>query len=153
MLCRVSNDASYGLDQGSDVTSAEAVDVYPGHYPDRCPPESASRSDMIAYRLVDGAITTEADFLSHPELVTLGLRRPPSRPYQDDCIASGLSVLDSQEAAARKRLAAGPMRKKRIAAGSINHSGLVLQTSGDLAHHTWWRPSNDVEWQNFKVVD
>jgi hypothetical protein len=134
------------------VTAAEfgAQADWPQGYPEQCPPSDATVSDVVVYRIVDTEPPTERDFLSHPALVALGERAP--RNYPDECMAAGLSVFDSHGAAERTRQSVGPMRNKFIAAGSINNSGRIMQTTTKSEHHTWWRPASDAQWTNFQVV-
>lgn len=122
---------------------------WPAHYPSDCPPEDACPSNEVFFRIVDGSNPTIRDFLSHTELVAMGLRRPI--PDADPVLAAGLSMESTLEAAERTRQSNGPMRRKKIARGSLQLSGVEKQTGSRQSHHTWWRPVDDAAWRGFQV--
>ncbi|MFD6064522.1 hypothetical protein [Rhodococcus wratislaviensis] len=125
---------------------------WPAHYPSQCPPVDAEPAVGTYFRLVDAAPPTGEDILSHVELKNAGLRFRNRDFGNEQCIASGFSIFDTQFAAERTRSAVGPLRKKRIAKVDVSGSGVVKQTGGNTSHHTWWRPASDDDWTSCVVV-
>jgi hypothetical protein len=126
--------------------------AWPADFPASCPPRDAAASDDAFYRLVDSDPVTERDFWSLKQRVDAGLQRmPPNAEGVDECILVGTSVYEDQETITRIRGSVGPLKKKLIAVGSLDNSGVVKRTRGD-GHHTWWRPVEDEAWQLFEVV-
>lgn len=105
--------------------------------------------DMF-YRLVDSDPVREQDFWSYKQLLDAGIERPRSTE-PDSCMAVGVSVFDTRENADRVRGAFGALRRKHVASGSLDGSGVVKQT-GRQGHHTWWRPVDDSVWRDFVVA-
>lgn len=129
-----------------DPSGANAT--WPQHFPDGCPPDDAEPTDSVRYRLVDNDPPLEDDFWSEHELVAAG--RKPARRV-DPILAAGVSVLETPEYAAKVRSSFGAFRAKRVAAGSLENSGVEKQT-GRAGHRTWWRPIGDGAWSRFQVL-
>lgn len=100
------------------------------------------------FRLVRQSPPDESDFWCEVELVAAGLKPPRNA---DSILACGVSVLSTREDAERVRASFGAFRKRRIAVGSLAHSGVALRTGGQSGHHTWWRPLGDSAWRGFQV--
>lgn len=107
--------------------------MWPHYFPDQCPPPAARAEELRAYRLVDQAPPTRADFL--PLVV-----EQPHRKFDPQllCYACGVSVFKNI-ADLRSRMARyKPLRGKRIAACFIRATdGLILESFSD-SHVTWW---------------
>lgn len=103
------------------------------------------------FRLVDGSPVKEQDFWSLKQRVDAGLQRmPPQAMEEEECVLVGTSIFDDAEAVQNLRKAVGPLKRKRVAAGSLGGSGVVKKTRGPN-HHTWWRPDGDEAWRDFVV--
>lgn len=98
-----------------------------------CPPPDAEPCLGDVYRLVESASPTESDFVSHFE-------RYPGRDWNDqECIARGLSVCLTFEAAARLRKRIKAFAAHKVALASIAPAiGVIKQTGSNPDHHTWW---------------
>ena len=120
----------------------ESVGEWPDHYPESCPPGDADTPAGTCYRLVKKAQIAERDFMSYLELHLKGLRFSGEKPWDDskDCLAAGLSVHPTKEAADQKRKSSGGMRRLKIAEGNIDGVGRIANTSSnsDPHHQTWW---------------
>lgn len=58
----------------------------------------------------------------------------------NECIARSLSVFDEYESAIRLKKLLPAMRMKPIFEIPLQEKdGLILQTSNDLHHYSWWR--------------
>ncbi|NDK92626.1 hypothetical protein GYA93_24240 [Gordonia desulfuricans] len=93
--------------------------------------------------------------MSHLELYIKGLRFKDRQPWDDDCMASGLSVYETKEAAEQKRGATGGMRRLKIAEGDVTGLGRIATTppKNSAGHQTWWVPEEVDPEQIFTVVD
>lgn len=107
--------------------------------PENCPPEDVSvANDDVFFRMtLNEDRTVPEDWVNYLTLY-------PNQNYSDEqrVYAAGLSVMDSQEAAENKmRL---PWMKKKGFKGLakislIPEDGVVLQTTNETNHFTWWR--------------
>ncbi|MGH3898830.1 MAG: hypothetical protein ACRDTA_11380 [Pseudonocardiaceae bacterium] len=106
------------------------------------------------YRLVDGDIPTPDDFRNHFELLAAGQVRSRYWKPEKDCQAAGLSISGDLVEIKNLRQATGPLRRKKIARGTIDSSGAMKPTPGAAhkSHHTWWRHKVDDSWQRFRTV-
>ena len=101
--------------------------------PDGCPPGDAHQTDAEVYRLVASIPPTPADFESHYD------RFPERQPWDDECMARGLSVFVTYEAAQRYRKRYKSLRSNKIAVGTLTPQlGVIKQTTLTVDHHTWW---------------
>lgn len=125
--------------------------AWPEHFPQNCPPSDAWPAQGEFFRLVPTEPFTEEDFESHVEKFLKGQLK--QRFWNDECTASGLSLLATRDGAEATRNAVGPLRGHIITQGRIDQSGLVKKTSSKTAscHHTWWRPNGDIAWRSFTV--
>lgn len=126
------------------------MSVWPGSYPESCPPHDAEPSHEVFYRLVESAPPGEGDFWSHRELVAAGKQK--ARRNVDPCLAAGVSIFDSQGEAEKTRASVPALRDRLLATGSPSGSGVLKQTGHNKSHHTWWRPLLDEAWACFEVV-
>ena len=129
----------------------ERTEVWPEDFPDQCPPAEAVIARGEVYRLIDGDAPTLDDFASAYTL-------KPARFHGEEegvlCMSMGLSVCGTLDDIRRTKTI-GPLRKKHIALGSIDGSGVQLDTPArdKPTHQTWWRPATDTCWTGFKVVE
>lgn len=95
--------------------------------------------------------------MSNLELLLKGLRFTDGKTWDDskDCLAAGLSVHPTKEAADQKRKSSGGMRRMKIAEGNIDGVGLIADTStrSDPHHHTWWVEKDFDPLPVFSVVE
>jgi len=126
---------------------------WPESFPPACPPEDAVAAKGEFFRLVDDVPPVSDDFKSNLELRRLGVRFKGQR-WSDDCIAAGLSVTQEFEDLKRLRESVGPMRKKKIAVGRVDGSGVMKATPSlsQASHYTWWRRVGDESWKTFRIV-
>lgn len=96
-----------------------------------CPPNDAMPCTSVMYRLVAAPQIAPTDFISHFELY-------PSRSFPDECIARGLSVFLSFEAACKLRKRFRAYSQFRIAVASFPEAVGVIKQTGSCHHHTWW---------------
>lgn len=102
--------------------------------PDNCPPSEAwEPNNEVYYRLVDSHPPTVRDFASNREL-------QPQRRLKSvtECEARSLSVYDNVEEC-RKVQKFPALRNKQVAKVALMpECGVVLQTTSNLFHHSWW---------------
>jgi hypothetical protein len=118
---------------------------FPTHFPNQCPPATASDATGDPFRLVDNNPPTASDFISYH---LLGKKYDKAK----HCEACGLSVFVREEDV-RQFLKAIPFfRKKHVAKGTVAADwGKVAQT-GRFSHHTWWIPEGKSPELIFKVT-
>ena len=121
------------------------MDYYEELPPD-CPPEEAQPSVASFYRL--GSIPPkDSDFWSHR-------RRFPKKFFRvSECTARSVSVYDDFEAVKKLRAMYEKMAAMPIFQVDLTEKdGLVLQTSGDKHHFSWWR-STQFDLSMIKILD
>jgi hypothetical protein len=132
------------------------VGEWPDHYPESCPPGDATTPAGACYRLVKKAQPEERDFMSHLEMHLKGVRFT-EKNWADskDCLAAGLSVYPTKDAAEQKRKSNGGMKRLKIAEGDITGVGLLGDTSSksDPHHQTWWVEENFDPVPIFQVIE
>ncbi|MCZ4520729.1 hypothetical protein O4220_19645 [Rhodococcus ruber] len=134
------------------MTSDPGAEVeWPSHYPNQCPPADAAPAEGVFYRLVDELPPTGDDVLSHMQIKLDG-RRFQDRNFDDECMASGLSLFNDDAPLLKKRAKLPALRKKMLAKGDISGPGKIKQSGADISHYTWWRPIGDNGWESFEVV-
>lgn len=131
--------------------------TWPGHYPDACPPEGAVEPHGTRYRFVKKKTIQARDFESRLEQYISGARFQDGKDWDDseDCMASGLSVYATKEAAERKRGSTGGMRRLKLAEGDVTGLGRIADTppKNTTGHQTWWVPNGVDPVDIFTVVD
>ncbi|QLH67075.1 hypothetical protein HXV88_11735 [Aeromonas veronii] len=114
---------------------------WPSDFPENCPPEEATVSGDVFYRLVDCIPPTKDDFLRSCD--------EPRNKGRDIKSASdvinvhGLSIFrDERDAWKTKDKYKRPMRNKKLVSGALNADlGVVAQTYTP-SHHTLWLYEN-----------
>jgi hypothetical protein len=98
-----------------------------------CPPPDAQPCSGDIYRLVSSVPPTESDFESHFD-------KYADRDWKgQECIARGLSVCLSFDAAAKLRKRFKAYAAHKVALASIMPAmGVIKQTGQNADHHTWW---------------
>src|SRR4051794_11688442 len=99
---------------------------WPDHFPPSCPPPDAVEASGEMYRLVNSDPLTSVDFMSHMERLAAGMLK--KRYWNDDCVASGLSVFVERDEADYVRRSVGPLRGAQLARGSIDNAGFMKHT-------------------------
>jgi hypothetical protein len=104
---------------------------FPKHFPEQCPPDTASDVRGELFRFVTHKPPDASDFVSH---YSLGKKFDKGKL----CQACGLSVLLT-EADVKECLKTSPFfRKKYIARGRVAPEWGKIAQTGKGAHHTWW---------------
>jgi hypothetical protein len=104
-------------------------------YPIGCPPVDAQPCIGSVYRLVAASPINAGDFVSYFE-------QQPARNWADPCLARGLSICITYEAAVRLRKRIGALRGHKAAVAQLDASaGVIKKTTASPDHHTWWRDS------------
>lgn len=104
---------------------------WPNHYPDDCPPASASDAvGTSVYRLVAGRVPTDEDFKSYFDLGKAG----------PECERRGLSVAMAPDPLRRLRRVVPAKRHHSICKLQC-HDGKLAQTGAKVTHYTWWIPN------------
>lgn len=123
------------------IKLANYIDVYGEHWaddlPENCPPEDvcvAEGDDFYRFTQEEDTIR-EDDWFNYLTLL-------PNNHFTEEqkVLASGLSLVDSLDAAEKKLLLPGMKKFKGIACISlIPEDGVILQTGCSVHHFTWWR--------------
>jgi len=79
--------------------------MWPGFFPENCPPNNANEHVELIYRALASETPTESDFMSFQE-------KNPNKTYENPCIACGLSVFDSL-VEIRRVIEVSPLLKKK----------------------------------------
>lgn len=101
--------------------------------PDQCPPgEAFTPKEFICYRLVDGDIPEDKDFLSHRHIF-------PHKTFNaPECRARSLSVFkDKNDLSGILMLAAH--RNKSVVQVTLSPGDGVALKTGKNSHYSWWR--------------
>lgn len=107
--------------------------------PDNCPPEEVyTASDETFYRM-----TFNEDRVVPEDWVNY-LQLHPERNFtaEQRIYAAGLSLMDSEDAALNKMKLPGIKRlgfKGLAKISLIPEDGVILQTTNENSHYTWWR--------------
>jgi hypothetical protein len=114
--------------------------------PPDCPPIEAFVPVETYFRL--GSIPPrDSDFWSHRE------RFPHKQFHVSECVARSLSVFDTLKAALHLKELLPAMRNKPIFQLELTEiDGLILQTSKDKHHFSWWR-STQFDLETVKILD
>lgn len=126
-----------------EIKLAEFIDKYGEQWademPENCPPDDVCIADNeVFYRFTKKADVIEPrDWLNHRNLF-------PKREWTKEelILASGLSLFDTPERFLRERKLPGVKRlpwKGLAKIALIPSDGVVLQTTKDTHHYTWWR--------------
>jgi hypothetical protein len=102
------------------------------HVPNDCPPEDAHANQITVYRLINGESPTAHDFLSYKE---------EGRGFDDECIASGLSVYTEMAGIEALKRKIKKLKDRKVIAGTFQSDWGVLKNTPSnlhLSHHTWW---------------
>ncbi|WP_405121633.1 hypothetical protein [Pseudomonas petroselini] len=113
--------------------------TWPAHYPNQCPPSSASSTAGVVYRFINGRNPAAKDFLSYYHL------KPEHDWGTQECNARGLSVYADLSACYELAEAVPAMKKKKIAVAKFSAPlGVWASTpsSNCQGHKTWWLPEN-----------
>ncbi len=124
------------------IKLSDYINMFGDHWaddlPENCPPEDvciAGGEDFYRFTQEEDTIREE-DWFNHLVLI-------PNNHFTDEqrVLASGLSLVDSLDAAEKKLLLPAMKKKfKGIACISlIPEDGVILQTGCHLHHFTWWR--------------
>lgn len=109
--------------------------IWPEHYPEQCPPNSAEPVNGTIYRFINRNTPQEKDFYSHYE------RNPDKDWSNNECNSRGLSVLKTKEACSEMASAVPALRKKKIVKGTLDDTcGVIAPTPSDssVGHNTFW---------------
>lgn len=105
---------------------------WPDYFPAQCPPPEAREDKKKVYRFVKNNPPNWDDFRSQYEI------SPDKEWDKNICLACGVSVWDSYEAASKKKKRSKLFRYDQIAEGTIlENTGLILETFAKN-HITWW---------------
>jgi hypothetical protein len=107
---------------------------WPDFWPANCPPEDAEPPDCEVYHYVRRNPPGKGDCKP---------RRGPNsqRCFDDECMACGLSVYPTREAALECRDAVPGFRRLYVAKATLEpHHGVMKMTpsAASSMHHTWW---------------
>ena len=119
------------------------------HFPTNCPPKDAKPASGDVFRLVKKNLITNKDF------ITLAQRKSDEDYGKDQCKACGVSVYRDINDARKMRKRVRPMRKKKIAKGTLRPNlGYILDTPSfhEKTHITWWVPVGVKPQSIFSVV-
>lgn len=102
---------------------------FPDHYPDSCPPTTATDGSGVVFRIVGADPIQASYFVSHYDLGT--------GKSAAECERRGLSVFNSYKGA-QHRLHLSPHLGTRIASGELNADAGKLSLPNRGGHMTWW---------------
>ena len=118
------------------VEVESALRMYREQLPAGCPPSTSEEitAVRVVYRLVRGNPPTEGDFDSYRA------RNPRKRPFPEperECLAHGVSVWNSPEAANEKRKLPG-LDDRLICRVQLGPGAGRIERNGAAGHCTWW---------------
>lgn len=119
--------------------------VFPKHFPQDCPPTTASEVRGELFRFVGNKPPGAKDFVSY---FLLGKAFAQSKT----CQACGLSVYISEEEVRFARGVTPAFRKLFVAKARVAPDWGKIEKTGD-AHHTWWVTEGKNPEKIFDVVD
>jgi len=111
--------------------------------PETCPPESASRRQQPAYRIVRNSPPSMTDFKTHAEL---GLALSA-----DECRRASLSIFATYRQAAHRR-SLSPSLGSHIAHATLTTAHGLISPLNSTGHMDWWAYSGMVNPNEFSVV-
>ena len=120
---------------------------FPENYPPLCPPAEAELTKGIVYHLVRAPLEDRRNFKSWAHLNPV--------KWKNICIAHGLSILRSKEAAfAMAKLQSFRNRGQTFVAQAdlTNHRGKIAQTGSNPKHYTWWVAKLTPARMGFEIV-
>src|SRR5436190_19588936 len=106
---------------------------FPEEYPASCPPPNAEFTKGIVYQLVRAPLEDRRNFKSWAQM--------NPRKWKNVCVAHGLSILRSKEAAfIMTKLQSFRNRGQTFVAQAdlANDRGKIAQTGANPKHYTWW---------------
>ncbi|KKO47710.1 hypothetical protein VT06_15445 [Arsukibacterium sp. MJ3] len=109
--------------------------MWPGHYPERCPPDDVEDVSGVVFRFTNRANPKHKDFLSYYEL-------KPNEDWGDKaCQARGLSVYISENDCKTALAAVPALRKKSLCVAELSsETGMIGGTpsKNNYNHKTLW---------------
>ncbi|MFY9227421.1 MAG: hypothetical protein WAQ98_32415 [Blastocatellia bacterium] len=109
---------------------------WPSFFPTGCPTPETPLANESVYRVIEGSIPTNEDFISFQE------QNPQKCYHPRECDACGISVYTILEDVVKLQRRVPKFKNKRIAIGKLTpEMGMLKPTPGkEPSHHSWWIP-------------